>query len=101
MPSADCTDILKALADRTRQRIVKALLAKDLGVNELSERLDVSQYNISKHLRVLKQVGIVDLRAMGQRHEYSIAKTFRRRIEREGNTLDFGCCTFRMDKLPD
>ncbi len=101
MPSVDCTDILKALADRTRQRIVKALLEADLGVNELSDRLGISQYNTSKHLRVLKHAGIVDLRAVGQRREYFIAAPFRRRIQREGATLDFGCCTFRMDKLPD
>ena len=101
MPSGDCTSILKALADRTRMRLVKVLLAKDRSVNDLSERLDLSQYNVSKHLRVLKHAGIVDVRAIGQRREYFIAKTFRRRMEREGPTLDFGCCTFRMDKLPD
>ena len=101
MANADCSDILKALADRTRQRLVKALLRQDLGVNELSEQLDISQYNTSKHLRVLKSAGIVDMRAIGQRREYFIATTFRRRLEREGTTLDFGCCTFRMDQLPD
>ena len=100
MPSEDCTDILKALSDRTRQRIVKALLKDDLGVNDLSGQLRLSQYNTSKHLRVLKHAGIVEVRADGQRREYFIAKTFRRRLEREGTTLDFGCCTFRMDRLP-
>ena len=53
MPADDCTDILKALSDRTRLRIVKALLAEDRGVNEITEHLDLSQYNTSKHLRVL------------------------------------------------
>jgi DNA-binding transcriptional ArsR family regulator len=100
MPSNDCTDILKALADRTRQRILKALLLADLGVNDLSEQLEVSQYNTSKHLRVLKQAGIVDVRAIGQRREYFIAAPFRRRLAREGRTLDFGCCTFNFDRLP-
>jgi DNA-binding transcriptional ArsR family regulator len=99
--TADCSDILKALADRTRQRIVKALLTTDLGVNEITERLNLTQYNTSKHLRVLKEAGIVDVRAIGQRREYFIATTFRRRIEREGSVLDFGCCTFRMDRLAD
>ena len=101
MPADDCTDILKALSDRTRLRIVKALLAEDLGVNEHTERLNLSQYNTSKHLRVLKHATIVDVRALGQRREYFIAKTFRRRLEREGTALDFGCCSFRFDKLPD
>ncbi len=99
--SADCTDILKALADRSRQRIVKALLTADSGVNELTEQLDLSQYNTSKHLRVLKDAGIVEVRAAGQRREYFIAPTLRRRLQREGPVLDFGCCTFRFDRLPD
>ena len=101
MAASDCTDILKALADRSRQRILKALLKADLGVNEITEQLDLTQYNTSKHLRVLKEAGIVDVRAMGQRREYFIATTFRRRIEREGPVLDFGCCTFRMDQLAE
>jgi len=101
MAADDCSDILKSLADRTRQRIVKALLFADLGVNELTEKLKLTQYNTSKHLRVLKEAGIVDARAIGQRREYFIATTFRRRIERDGPVLDFGCCSFRIDKLPD
>ena len=99
--AADCTEILKALSDRSRQRIVKTLLAADGGVNELSEQLDLSQYNTSKHLRVLKAAGIVEVRAIGQRREYSIAPTLLRRLQREGPVLDFGCCTFRFDQLPD
>ena len=101
MAVADCTDILKALSDRTRLRIVKALLAGDLGVNEITEQLGLSQYNTSKHLRVLKTAGVVEMRAIAQRRQYSISANFRRRIERGSVTLDFGCCTFRMDQLPD
>ena len=101
MPKTDCTDILKALADRTRLRLIKALLSADFGVNELTERLAISQYNTSKHLRVLREAGIVDLRAIGARREYFIAHGFRRRLQREGPVLDFGCCTFRFDQLPD
>ena len=101
MPSRDCTSILKALADRTRMRIVKVLLAADESVNDLSERLDLSQYNVSKHLRVLKHAGIVDVRAVAQRREYFIAKPFRKRLQKEGSILDFGCCSFDFSKLPD
>ena len=101
MPVDDCSDVLKALADRTRQRIVKALLTTDLSVNELTEQLELSQYNTSKHLGVLKAAGIVEARAMGTRREYFIGTSFRRRMEEGGMTLDFGCCTFRMDQLPD
>ena len=102
MPSGDCTSILKALSDRTRMRLVKALLAdEDESVNDLSERLDLSQYNVSKHLRILKHAGIVDVRAVAQRREYFIAKPFRKRLQKEGAVLDFGCCSFDFSKLPD
>ena len=101
MAATDCTGILKALSDRTRQRIVKSLMAADHSVNEITEQLHLSQYNTSKHLRVLKEAHIVDVRAVGQRREYFIAPEFRHRLEREGMLLDFGCCSFRMDQLPD
>ena len=101
MPEIDCSEVLKALADRTRMRIIKVLIEEDLGVNELTDRLNISQYNTSKHLRVLKQAGIVDVRAIGTRREYFIEPEFRGRLEREGPVLDFGCCSFRFDRLPD
>jgi DNA-binding transcriptional ArsR family regulator len=101
MPKTDCTDILKALSDRSRMRIVKALLARDHSVNELAEELTLSQYNVSKHLRVLKQAGIVDMHPEGTRREYCVVKAFHERLKKEGPVLDFGCCSFRFDQLPD
>ena len=101
MPKTDCTDILKALSDRSRMRIVKALLAQSSGVNDLAGLLKLSQYNVSKHLRVLKQAGIVEVHPDGTRREYLIVKTFRDRLKKEGPVLDFGCCSFRFDQLPD
>lgn len=101
MPAVDCTDILKALSDRTRMRIVKALLESSRSVNEIVEAVGASQYNVSKHLRVLRQAGITEVEADGTRRNYAIAAAFRRRLAREGNVLDFGCCRFDFDQLPD
>ena len=101
MPAADCTSILKALSDRTRLRLVKRLLTEDCCVNDLSDGLGVSQYNASRHLRVLKHAGIVDVRAVAQRREYFIAKQFRKRLQKSGPVLDCGCCSFDFSKLPD
>jgi hypothetical protein len=47
MAATDCTGILKALADPTRQQIVKAPLNRDLSVNTLNDKLGLSQYNTS------------------------------------------------------
>jgi DNA-binding transcriptional ArsR family regulator len=101
MSKTDCTDILKALSDRSRMRIVKALLKKAHGVNNLAEELEISQYNVSKHLRILREAGIIDVEPDGTRREYFIVETFRERLKKEGNVLDFGCCSFRFDQLPD
>jgi DNA-binding transcriptional ArsR family regulator len=101
MQENDCLDIFKALADRSRLRLIKALRSSTLSVNELTEKLGMSQYNTSRHLRVLKQAGIVDVIPQGTRREYFIAKPLRDRLEKEGNQLNFGCCTLDFDKLPD
>ena len=101
MPDNDWVSILKALGDGTRLRLVKTLLARDLTVNQLAEELGVSQYNVSKHLRVLRDAGILDLRSLGTQREHFVAPSFRRRLARHGNTLDLGCCVFRFDQLPD
>ena len=99
MPDADWVATLKALADQTRLRIVRELLAQSMTVNQITETIRASQYNVSKHLRVLKTAGIVELRALGNQREYSIAEPFRRRLAKQGNTLDLGCCVFRFDQL--
>ena len=101
MPDNDWVSMLKALADGTRLRLVKTLLARDLTVNQLAEELGVSQYNVSKHLRVLRDAGILDLRSLGTQREHFVAPSFRRRLARHGNPLDLGCCVFRFDQLPD
>lgn len=101
MPKQDCTDILKALSDRSRMRIVKALLTEAHGVNDLAGALELSQYNVSKHLRILREAGIVEVEPDGTRREYFIAGPFRKRLEKEGHTLDFGCCSFDFAKLAD
>lgn len=61
-------EIFKALADETRLRILHLLLHADSNpcVCELTDALDVPQYNISKHLKVLKSAGLVEERKEGR-----------------------------------
>ena len=90
--------MLKALADNTRWRIVRALLDESLTVGEITERLKNSQYNISKHLRILREAGIVESEKKGKQVECRIVPAFRKRLAQNQNTLDLGCCTFRFDR---
>ncbi|HEX4084139.1 MAG TPA: metalloregulator ArsR/SmtB family transcription factor [Chthoniobacteraceae bacterium] len=89
---------LKALADRSRLRIIRTLLDQALTVNDISERLGISQYNVSKHLRILREAGLVEATKMANRREYAIPSHLRG--QSPGAVLDLGSLVFHFDKLP-
>ena len=68
--------ILKALADDTRLRIVRALQEKDMYVELLAERLALSAPTVSFHLKKLTAAGLVDAR----REQYYTIYSLRREI---------------------
>lgn len=57
------SEVLKALADVTRLRVLNLFLVSEesLCVCEIVDALKIPQYNVSKHLTVLKHAGIVDV----------------------------------------
>jgi DNA-binding transcriptional ArsR family regulator len=61
-----------ALADPHRRDILGLLLERPRPVTELVERLPLSQPGTSKHLRVLREAGLVQVRQDGQRRMYAI-----------------------------
>ena len=63
---------LKALSDPRRRAIVELLVVRDRPVGELAERLPIAQSGVSRHLRILKDAGVVQVRADGQRRVYSL-----------------------------
>ena len=100
MTGLGCISALKALGDETRLRILR-LLAKDrLSVNELADKLKVSEYNVSKHLRVMKEAGLLEIEKEGQRRFYRVVEAYQPQAASALPILDLGCCTFRIDKLP-
>lgn len=68
-------EIFKALGDETRLRIMHLLMAARSGlcVCELVDSLEVPQYNVSKHLKVLKQAGLIAEQKEGRWVYYSLA----------------------------
>ncbi len=60
------------IAEPTRRRILDLLLAGELPVGELVSRLQLSQPAVSRHLRVLREAGLVRSRTDAQRRLYSI-----------------------------
>src|SRR5262245_6090127 len=63
---------LQVLAEPRRLQILDLLREGERPVGELVDRLGVSQPAVSKHLRVLKQAGLVEARADAQRRLYRI-----------------------------
>jgi DNA-binding transcriptional ArsR family regulator len=92
----DCVVALKALGEDTRVRIIGLLMDAPLDVTEITTRVGVSQYNVSKHLRILREAGLLQVEKTGRRHLYALAEGIRTRAA-EGSVLDLGCCSFRFE----
>lgn len=96
--TTDCLPFLRALSDESRWEIVRLLIAspgtKHLG--EIAERLGISNYNASKHVRILKEAGILQVERNGRFKEISIVPAFLKRIRFRSTSgiLDLGCCRF-------
>ncbi len=61
-----------ALAEPNRYRIVELLRTGPRAVNDIGERLGLAQPQVSKHLRVLKEAGLVDVEPRAQQRVYEL-----------------------------
>ena len=62
----------EVLAEPTRRRILDLLRERERSVGELVDRLTISQPGVSKHLRVLREAGLVEVRTDAQRRWYGL-----------------------------
>ena len=63
---------LEALADPTRRHIVELLAERERDAGEIASHFDVSRPAVSRHLRVLREHGLVRARSEAQRRIYSL-----------------------------
>jgi DNA-binding transcriptional ArsR family regulator len=73
--SSTTSDVFNAIAEAHRREILDALVAGEKAVGEIVNDLPLSQPQVSKHLRVLSEVGLVKCRAEGRRRLYSLEPT--------------------------
>ena len=64
--------VFEILAEPHRRRILDLLAPGERPVGELVARLELSQPAVSKHLRILREAGLVDVRGDAQRRLYSV-----------------------------
>jgi DNA-binding transcriptional ArsR family regulator len=66
--------IFHALADPVRLRIVETMKAEERAVGDIVVRMEIHQSGVSRHLRILTEAGLVQMRPDGQKRLYSLRK---------------------------
>ncbi|HYP24302.1 MAG TPA: metalloregulator ArsR/SmtB family transcription factor [Actinomycetota bacterium] len=70
--AATTTDAFNAVAEPRRRQILDALAGGERSVNDLVAALGIAQPQVSKHLKVLREVGLVAVREEGRRRMYRL-----------------------------
>ncbi|HEX2057728.1 MAG TPA: metalloregulator ArsR/SmtB family transcription factor [Actinomycetota bacterium] len=70
--AATTTDAFNAVAEPRRRQILDTLAAGERSVGELVDALEIAQPQVSKHLKVLREVGLVDVREEGRHRLYRL-----------------------------
>src|ERR671914_2443263 len=70
--AATTADAFNAVAEPRRREIVDVLAEGERAVNDLVRALGMPQPQVSKHLRVLREVGVVDVREQGRQRLYRL-----------------------------
>ena len=70
--AATTADAFNAVAERRRRQILDVLVGGERAVNDLVRVLGLPQPQVSKHLRVLREVGVVDVRDQGRQRLYRL-----------------------------
>lgn len=98
--SSTTSDVFNAIGDARRRAVLDALMTGEKAVGAIVADLSMSQPQVSKHLRVLSEVGLVRCRAEGRRRLYRLEparlqplQEWVAKYEREWNA--------RMDRVDD
>lgn len=98
LESDRCAQLLKAIADPERLRIVQCLRCKARNVSEIAEALELEIANVSHHLGVLKQAGYVLADKQGRFVVYSLnpGVFVNSPNSQKPNRIDLGCCQIEL-----
>ncbi|HZK79768.1 MAG TPA: metalloregulator ArsR/SmtB family transcription factor [Humisphaera sp.] len=104
LKSSECSRYLKAIADPDRLKLIQCLGVGPRHVGDLTRELHKPIANVSHHLGLLKNAGIVNATKKGRFVLYTLAPRFLRQASQSPlNVLDFGCCRLELgakDKAP-
>ena len=98
--SSTTSDVFNAVAEAHRREILDSLIAGEKAVGAIVDDLSMSQPQVSKHLRVLSEVGLVTCRAEGRRRLYRLEPTRLRPLHEWLATYE-RMLNHRLDRLDD
>lgn len=92
----DCAELLQAIAEENRLRIIQCLTDGPKNVTELHKILNEPIVNVSHHLGVLKNKNLVKAEKKGRFVVYSLSSDYFRVHATKGTNLDLGRCTVQF-----
>ena len=87
----NAVEFAKALADDTRQEIMRLCCCQWLNVGQIVDVINVSQPTVSHHLSVLRSAGLVNVRREGKQVYYTLNQ----------QRIAAGCCTLAENYAPE
>ncbi len=96
----DCAELLQALGEENRIRIIDCLRSGPKNVTELATMLDVEIVNVSHHLGVLRNKSLVLHNKEGRFVRYSLNPRFFSYQEGKPTYLDLGWCRLELRSVP-
>lgn len=87
----DTVEFAKALADETRQQIMRICCCRPLSVSEIVNQIGVTQPTVSHHLKILRDAGLVKVERRGKEIYYSLNQ----------QKMAAGCCQVADHFAPD
>jgi len=98
--SPTTSDVFNAIAEARRREVLDTLIAGEKAVGAIVNELSMSQPQVSKHLRVLSEVGLVRCRAEGRRRLYRLEPVHLRPLQ-EWLAKYERAWNDRMDRMDD
>ncbi len=98
LDSSDCAQILKAMGDATRLRILRSLVEHPQSVAELLAKLKIDQPKTSHHLAILRHAGPVRDMRDGRQVRYWLHPSVHHQLSESEEVIDLGCCTVELKK---
>jgi DNA-binding transcriptional ArsR family regulator len=90
-PAVNPVDFAKALADETRQEIMRLCCCRWLSVSEIVDALNVTQPTVSHHLAILRAANLEKVRRQGKQVYYTLNQVI----------MATGCCTLAEKFAPE